>query len=452
MKRISLIFVTLLAMVVLLGACHRKKEPPNILVILSDQQHWQAMGNMDPFFDTPNLDAFAEESTVFESAFCTTPQCSPSRSSLMTGLYPSKTRVYGNMKNAGGNPLDRPTIGPELQKAGYYTGYFGKWHLGNKEIAVQGWDQKTLKADDSLTVTRAVQFLKERADSSRPFALYVSILNPHDIYHFTGHEPEKGLDNTPLPVSWQKETFENKPLVQKVFMTEDQGKIMQGASEREWKKYRDYYRTKTKLYDDHAGTILNELKRLGLWDKTIVIITSDHGDMDTYHKLILKGPFMYEHLVRIPLMIHVPERFGGMQPKRIKDTFVVNVDIVPTIREFCNLPAQETDGISLIPLLTGKGKYKERDFVVAQYYGKQKWVTPIRMIRTHRYKLNKYIGYRSELYDMKNDPYELKNLADEPEYAEIMEELSHKLDEWIRNHDDPFYTQIPTNRAGEPLK
>ncbi len=454
MKRNYLTFTFLLVVTVLSGSCSsdRKDDRPNILLILSDQQHWQAMGNMDPFFDTPSLDAFAKESTVFESTFCTTPQCSPSRSSLMTGFYPGKTRVYGNMKNAGGNPLDRPTIAPELQKAGYYTGYFGKWHLGNNAVGVKGWDEKELKADDKRSVPRAVQFLKERAGTDKPFALYVSIVNPHDIYHFAGHVPKTDVDGIPLPVSWYKETFENKPKVQKEFMTEDQGKIMQDAPESEWKRYRDYYRSKTKLYDDNVGAILKELKRQGLWDNTIVIITSDHGDMDTNHKLIFKGPFMYEHLMRIPLMIHVPKRFGGIQPKRIKDTFVVNVDIVPTIRELCKLPAKESDGTSLVPLLTGKGKYNEPDFVVGQYYGKQKWVSPIRMIRTHRYKLNKYIGYRSELYDLKNDPHELKNLADDPGYAKILEELSNKLDEWIRNNDDPFYSQQPTNRLGEPLK
>jgi len=453
MKRICLTFSFLSVMFLLLIACNsdKKNDRPNILLILSDQQHWQAMGNMDPFFNTPNLDAFAKKSTVFENSFCTTPQCSPSRSSLMTGFYPSKTKVLGNIGATGGTPLAQKTIATELQAAGYYTGYFGKWHLGKNEIALKGWDQKELKPDDSLTVTNAVQFLKERGKSKKPFALFVSILNPHDIYHFLDHVSKSDVDNIPLPVSWQKETFEGKPKVQKQFMTEDQGKIMQDVSEYEWKRYRDYYRTKTKLYDDNVGTILAALKQQGQWDNTIIIITSDHGDMDTNHKLIFKGPFMYEQMMRIPLMIHVPEKYGGNSPHRNKNTDVINVDISPTIRGFCNLPVKETDGISLVPLLTETGKYKGRDFVVGQYYGKQKWVGPIRMIRTHRYKLNKYMGYKNELYDLKKDPFELKNLADDPEYSEVIEDLSGKLDEWIRNNDDPFYSQQPTNRSGEPL-
>jgi len=105
----------------------RPNGKPNILLIFSDQQHWRAQGFQDPFFRTPHQDALAKESVVFERSFCTTPQCSPSRSSLLTGFYPSTTRVMGNVGAAGGNALTQSTIGKELQDAGYLTGYFGKW-------------------------------------------------------------------------------------------------------------------------------------------------------------------------------------------------------------------------------------------------------------------------------------------------------------------------------------
>ncbi len=100
-------------------------KQPNFLVLVSDQQHWQAIGTVDSWFDTPNLDALAAGGVLIENAFCTTPQCSPSRSSLMTGCYPSRTGVMGNVGAAGGDPLKQPTIGGMLQRAGYTTGYFG---------------------------------------------------------------------------------------------------------------------------------------------------------------------------------------------------------------------------------------------------------------------------------------------------------------------------------------
>jgi arylsulfatase A-like enzyme len=281
---------------------------PNILLIFSDQQHWHAMGFMDSFFDTPNLDALAGESVVFENSFCTTPQCSPSRSSLLTGFYPTKTGVMGNVGAAGGQRLAQETIASELKSAGYRTGYFGKWHLGNEEIATKGWDQSNLKINDRANESKAVAFLRESAKSTKPVALFVSFNNPHDIYHFQRHRMSRPDQRITLPPSWESETLADKPSVQKQFMLEDQGKVIWGRDRSLWEQYRDCYRSKNELYDSNVGAVLDELKKQGLWDNTIIIVTSDHGDMDANNRLIYKGPFMYEHMVRIPLMIRVPHR------------------------------------------------------------------------------------------------------------------------------------------------
>jgi len=424
---------------------------PNILLIFSDQQHWRAMGFLDSFFDTPHLDALAGESVVFENSFCTTPQCSPSRSSLLAGFYPSKTEVIGNVGAAGGKQLAQETIGYELQSAGYRTGYFGKWHLGDREVATKGWDQSNLKINDRSNESKAVAFLRQSAESATPFALFVSFNNPHDIYHFGRHRMEPADKSVALPPSWDRETLEGKPSVQKQFMLEDQGRAIWGKDRRVWEKYRDCYRTKTTLYDSNVGAVLDELKRQGLWDDTVIIVTSDHGDMDTNHRLIYKGPFMYEHMVRIPLMVRVPKQFKGTNARRVTDIDVVNVDVAPTIRDLCGLSHIACDGISLAPLLTASGRQKKREFVIGQYYSKQKWVNPIRMIRTHDFKLNRYIRHGEELYDLKNDPHELNNLVNDPEYAEVKADLSRKLDRWIKDNNDPFYSLKSTTRSGKPI-
>ncbi|MHC4593959.1 MAG: sulfatase family protein [Planctomycetota bacterium] len=425
------------------------KAKPNIMLIFSDQQHWQAMGFVDSFFDTPHIDALAKQSIVFENSFCTTPQCSPSRSSLLTGFYSSKTGVIGNVGAAGGEPLAQETLAPELKSLGYNTGYFGKWHLGDRAVATRGWDQSNFKTHDSSAESDAVAFLRRSAKSAKPFALFVSFNNPHDIYHFKDHSINPAGQSIPLPPSWDHEMFEDKPSVQKQFMLEDQGKAIWGKARSIWEKYRDCYRTKTRLYDNNVGSILNELKKQGLWDRTIVIATSDHGDMDTNHRLIFKGPFMYEHMVRIPLIICVPDQFRGMGAQRITDLDVVNVDIAPTIRDFCGLKAIKCDGVSLMPTLTGQRGQKTREFVIGQYYSKQRWVNPIRMIRAHDFKLNKYIHHGEELYDLKNDPHELKNLSSDRKYADVKMELSRKLDSWIRDNKDPFYSLKATTRSGK---
>ncbi len=424
---------------------------PNILLIFSDQQHWHAMGFLDSFFDTPHLDALAKESVVFENSFCTTPQCSPSRSSLMTGFYPTKTGVMGNVGAAGGKRLMQETLASELKSSGYRTGYFGKWHLGDEEIATKGWDRSNLKINDRSAESNAVAFLKQSAGSTKPFALFVSFNNPHDIYRFERHRMEPADKRVALPPSWDSETLKDKPSVQKQFMLEDQGKVIWGKDRSVWEQYRDCYRTKTGLYDSNVGAVLDELKKQGLWDNTVIIVTSDHGDMDTNHKLIYKGPFMYEHMVRIPLLIRVPAQFGGAGAQRITDMDVVNVDIAPTIRDLCGLAPVKCDGISLTPTLTGSKPQKTREFVIGQYHSKQRWVNPIRMIRTHAFNFNRYIRHGEELYDLKDDPHELKNLANDRKFADVKTELSRKLDRWIEENDDPFYSLDTTTRSGETI-
>ena len=141
------------------------------------------MGFVDKFFDTPHSDALARESTVFENSFCTTPQCSPSRSSMLTRFYPHHTRMMNNNGALGGIDLDMETIGPKLQRLGYRTGFFGKWHLGGDPRGNAGWDEEHKRGPDAETTRRGVDFLKRHADSEQPFALFLMYLDPHDIYH-----------------------------------------------------------------------------------------------------------------------------------------------------------------------------------------------------------------------------------------------------------------------------
>ena len=423
---------------------------PNVVVLLSDQQHWQALGIQDKFFDTPNLDKLAAESFVFENAFCTTPQCSPSRSSLLTGWYPSKTGVFGNVGAPGGNQLRMPTFGAALREAGYSTGYFGKWHLGNRPEAAAGWQEHWIKGAERDFIPNVLGFLKRQAAASSPFVLFVSCIDPHRIYDFKKDMRPASGRAVPLPDSWHKETFRDKPSVQKQFMTEDQGTEIWGEAQRTWEAYRDFYRTQVRNYDRGVGAVLEALTAHGLAGKTMVICTSDHGDMDTHHKLIFKGPFMYEHMVRIPLIVRVPAAVGGAAPHRVRDFDTVNTDIAPTLMEFAGVQPRPCHGQSLKPILTGSGTMRNRPFVIGQYYGKQDWVNPIRMIRTAEFKYNRYLPKDEELYDLKNDPGELVNLAGDSKYRKTKSELEAELKRWIEANGDPFYSQRATDPAGKP--
>ena len=434
-----------------LEGCSRSPAKPNILHIMSDQQHWRAVGYRDKFFDTPNQDALAKESFVFDNFVCSTPQCSPSRSSIFTGWFPSRTGVMGNIGAAGGDDLQMETFGPRLQKAGYYTGYFGKWHLGDDPAGNTGWNEESKKTNDKATTPKVLDFLKRHAGDEKPFALVASYLDPHDIYHFHREMGDLSNVSAPLRDSWSKETFEHKPPPQKQFMTEDQGKVIWGEERKVWEYYREYYRGKTKLYDDAVGKLLQAVKDNGLWDNTIIVVTSDHGDMDTNHRLIFKGPFMYECMVRIPLLIHVPAALGGAAPRRVTDYQGMNVDLTPTVLDLAGAEPYPCHGQSLKPLLMGTGAVKNRDYVLSQYYSKQKWVNPIRMIRTPEFKYTRYILHGEELYDVKNDPEELVNLAGDAGYAVREKELRAELDQWIQSNDDPFNSLRSTDRAGKAL-
>ena len=412
----------------------------NILYLCSDQQHWQALGSVDSFFDTPHQDALAKESTVFENAFCTTPQCSPSRSSMLTGFYPHTTEMMNNSGASGGTDLKLPTLGTHLQEAGYQTALFGKWHLGNHPTGNAGWDEEIKKGPDPKTTERGLDYLDRHANDDKPFALFLMYLDPHDIYHYKPGKSEVTTEDVELGESWKKQDFDSVPKVHREFMEHNQGEFIVDADEETWKGYRDFYRQKVKLYDDHVGRVVNRLKDLGLWENTIVINTSDHGDMDTFHRLVFKGPFMYEHMMRIPLSIRVPGQ------KRTGNSAYpwVNVDTVPTLLELAGAKALTCHGQSAAPIVTGKGKRPKREFVIGQYHGKQTWVNPIRTIRTSKWKYNLYIDWGEELYDLQKDPNEVSNLAENPKYLRQKTKMKALLDKWIEDNNDPFYTLTTT--------
>ena len=412
----------------------------NIVYLCSDQQHWQAQGSIDPFFDTPHQDALAAESTVFENAFCTTPQCSPSRSSMLTGFYPHKTEMMNNSNASGGTNLALPTLGSHLQKAGYKTALFGKWHLGNHPVGNAGWDEEYKRGPDPQTTERGIDFLERHTHAEKPFALFLMYLDPHDIYHYKPGQSEVDTADVTLPESWEKQDFASVPKVHREFMEHNQGEFIVHANEETWKGYRDFYRQKVKLYDDHVGRIVNKLKEVGLWDTTIVVNTSDHGDMDTFHRLVFKGPFMYEHMMRIPMSIRIP---GNPGPSKSSYHWV-NVDTVPTLLELVGADPVECHGQSAASIVSGKSEHPSRDAVIGQYYGKQTWVNPIRTLRTEEWKYNLYTDWGEELYNLKDDPEETKNLAEDPNHQKQKRRLKRQLEAWMEAHEDPFYELTTT--------
>lgn len=415
----------------------RPAERPNLLVVCTDQQHFQAAGFVDGFFRSPNLDRLASTATHLPLAFCASPVCSPSRAAMLTGQYPHRTGVLSNLNEPGGLHLDQPTIGHFLQAAGYRTGYFGKWHLGNGPGASGGWHEERKSGSDAQATERALTFLADHATSATPWALFVMYLDPHDVSQFKQGK-RAGSDGTePLDESWAKETFEGKPAVQAHYLHHDEGQALDGKPESDWRAYRSFYRECVAAMDAELGRLMEGLERLDLADSTAVLFTSDHGEMDTRHKLILKGPFLYEHLVRIPLLARLPEAYGGRAPGRLEPHAWVNVDLVPTLLDLAGAEPRQTDGRSLVPFLRGDSA-EPRTRVIAQFHGKKRWLCPLRMLRTERWKLNLSRGFGEELYDLAADPFELVNLAGQEVHAKVQADLTAELGTWMKATDDPF--------------
>jgi arylsulfatase len=183
------IFLSVVLLLCSAAYAEEAAKRPNVVFIYSDQQHYQAMGSVDDSFDTPNMDALASSSVVFEYSFATSPQCSPSRASIMTGLYPHKTGMLNNVGSAGGTELALPTIAKRMQEGGYVTGFMGKWHLGDNETGNSGWDVQATSDDneewvDADTTDQALSFLEQHGGGGKPLFMFLMYNDPHDIYYF----------------------------------------------------------------------------------------------------------------------------------------------------------------------------------------------------------------------------------------------------------------------------
>jgi arylsulfatase A-like enzyme len=430
----------------------------NVLYIFADQLSALALQRNDAsgLKHTPNIDALAKRGVRFERGYCVTPQCSPSRASILTGLYPHRTGVIGNEGTPGTNDLDPnlPNLGSLLQQQGYHTAYFGKWHLGHSPINEYGFHETgTFSGDDGETSLLALDFLNRQAGSAenRPWLCVVSFNNPHDIYHIDQdirEEKEPDTAEIVLPESFFFDDLSEKPEAQRIFRDEDQGRPLTAYGEKQWRSYLSYYYRLIKKVDHLLGKVVECLKTNGQYENTLIVFTSDHGDLMASHRSPFKGPMMYEELVRIPLLLSWP---GVIPEGEIREQLNINVDHLPTILDLLELPVPGgLDGISMREILFDDSA-AGRDSMVLQYYSKQTWVNPIRTLLDGTYKYNLYRSGEEELYDLRADSGEIVNLADRKDFLEIKQRYKDALNCWIEEQKDPFFTYSRTDRQGNAL-
>lgn len=427
-------------------------KPRNIVFILADDHRYDAMGFMGhPFLQTPNMDFLANQGVHLKNAFVATALCSPSRASILTGLYPHKHRIVDN------NTAIQPgTIffSQFLQQAGYQTCFIGKWHMGGESDAPQpGWDhwvsfrgqgsylpvKAGLNVDgkkvpqkgyitDELT-DYALDWLKGR-DAKKPFMLYLS----HKAVHaeFVVAERHKGRykgQHAPVPAAAtaSDEYYRDKPMWLKNQRNSWHGVEFPYHSDLNIDEYYQQYCEALLAVDDSIGRVVDYLRSQRLLDSTLIIYMGDNGFMFGEHGLIDKR-VAYETSMRVPMLMFCPELFRG---GTVVEKMVGNIDVAPTFLEAAGLRTPDyMDGRSMIALSQGKD-VPWRDFFLYAYYWERNFPqTPtMHAIREDQYKFIRYYGIwdTDELYDIRNDPKETKNLINDPKFKPLAMKMRNKL-------------------------
>jgi len=463
-------------------------KKPNIVVILTDQQHGGMLsvaGN--PYLKTPAMDELAVNGIRFEKAYCTSPVCGPARSSIITGLMPHQTGVEWNGQ-AVKNTIS--SSGRIFRENGYETVWAGKWHLPESYVYKNSETHKSIqdytvlpfwdpnekhfglgsKTDPPLT-NSVVSFLEDY-NQVKPLFLTISYHNPHDInmyprkdgwtskndslleIRYFGHKtklaPIIGQDPhfidslPPLPHNHDIEKNEPKFITEKRINHKEYGVETMFANREfdsiEWQGYLNAYHKLTEMVDAEIAKVLLSLKENGYWDNTLIVFTSDHGDGAAAHKWAAKLSF-YEESSTIPMIVSCPEMRGkGMV--NFENT-VSQIDILPTILDYANIDDLENlPGNSLLPM-TQNGMTKWRDYTVVELadFVKDK-SRKGRMIRFGPYKYSIYSTGEEQLFHLGNDPGETQNLSNEVLLASVVKKCRVSLLEWGNKTKDAFILSI----------
>lgn len=472
-------------------------EKPNIIFLMTDQQRWDAIGINNPKIKTPNLDKLAREGILFNQATCQAPMCVPSRNSMMFGLYPSQLGVRSNGAHSISDAFTPCDPIPELlRKAGYQTAGFGKTHWGRTDqpIGTRGFEYRVVGAKevgreqgalhyqddenpkglaayrtevenygpgeegvngylgktsevadrdhrDGWVAEKCLEFLESEIDPARPLFLYLSFLKPHaglnvpkrfvDLYDIneipdTEQPPWSDEPGTHLAYSDQNNKFQQKRYVE---------------WKEQWSKMSPMERRRTTLYyyancswlDDYFGLVLSKLEKAGRLKNSLIVFTSDHGEMLGERNFRFTKYCLYESSVKVPLVLSgtvVPELTRGTIDNRLVEL----VDIYPTLAGIAGVNQQvNSPGLDLLGEQGHIGSFCEYHDGGAPAY----------MWRTKKWKLilfsdvpfreSLYSGkpMKGELYDLEKDPHEWNNLFNEKKYIQIREQLKIELLEHI---------------------
>jgi arylsulfatase A-like enzyme len=421
---------------------------PNVVFVMTDDQRWDSMSCMGhPYLKTPNIDRLAHEGVMFQNAFATTPLCSPSRASFLTGTMASKHRVVNNAEHG---PLSHElkTYQRLLQKADYETAFIGKLHMGavddmprpgidhwvsfkgqgrfpDPELNFNGERRQVPGYLTDILNQEAVNYIRRRR--SKPFNLCVWHKAVHDptipaVRHASAFESE----SIPRRPNYE-DSLEGKPGM----AVSAEGKPISrrphgGPAEA---KIKNQMRCLLSV-DEGVGMMLDALQETKQLDNTLFVFSSDNGYFWGEHRLGDKRR-AYEEGLRIPLLMRYPRLIrAGTRPAGM----ALNIDLAPTFLDLAGVrPPADIDGRSLVPLLKAPPEKKVdwRKSFVSEYYPDPGYLQtpPWRALRTDRWKYIAYPGIKDseELYDLQADPYEMKNLVGDSKAEKIRAQLQKEL-------------------------
>jgi arylsulfatase A-like enzyme len=441
---------------------------PNILVFMTDQQHAETIGE-DGLCQTPHLNQLMKNGVTFSNAYTPCPMCTPARASAMTGLYPHQHKLVQNahslMTMRDCLHETDTTIGSALKEAGYRTAYAGKWHVGTSNPNEYGFDavlnmqpgtkdvrvsdqvivrdrygEKILSgtADDSpenaysfRVAKRVNDWLDKQDGNDKPFFLFASCHEPHVPWIVP--EPYASMYDPSEIEVWDsyQDDLNDKPMTYKKHYFNIQFCRIQNNWPLMAKALSKYYGA-VSMADNAFGTILKKLEEKKLMDNTIILFTSDHGEMMGRHGLIGKNELAVDDLIRIPLVAYWKGHFlqGNC------DELISLTDLYNTIMDLAGAePNDRVDSVSFAPALRGEA-FNGREEVVIEHHGATIHMNTIRAIRTKEYKYVFRAHEIDEFYDLMRDPHEMTNRIADPAYREEIWNLRERLLEWARRHED----------------
>ena len=443
--------------------------PPNILLIVSDQQRYDCIGySRDYPVKTPNIDRLASQGMWFTNAFTPIPLCCPARQAMLNGRRPESFGALWNyditLKTSALEPTEYSWT-KQIKELGYQMGYVGKWHVHPKYTPLEyGYDEYIGEMDydafrkkkypqlsfqngwlgeidpvpleDARThwfAQKAIGLIKEFDQKKQPWHIQLDFPEPHlpcqPVEQFAQmYDPQE------IP-EWRsfRDEFVNKPYIQKQQLYNWN---IENFTWNDWAPIVARYYAIISQMDDAIGKVLNTLETLGISENTIVIYTSDHGDMCGSHRMLDKHYVLYDDIVRVPLVIRWPKII--LENTKCQEFVVHFLDLAPTILDILGLEQKEFfHGRSLVPLLQGKEISDWRQHAVSTYNGQQFGLYTQRMIRNNKWKYVWNATDIDELYDLENDPGELNNLIYEESCRPILKELRQKLyEELLKDGDD----------------